>query len=125
MNSIDLLAKKFAQAFYDRDWVGPLEPAVSELSIAEAYAVQDLVADIRGQQGEEVVGLKVGCTSKAIRSQFGLNEPIMGRLFRPHVHEVGTEIDWRDYVVFNIGAPQISPDQLVEAYNDHKDLIDE
>ena len=98
MKSIDTLARKFTQAFYERGWSGELEPPVSGLSIAEAYAVQDLVADMRVQRGEKVAGFKVGCTSEAIRSQFGLREPISGRLFRPHIHEEGTEIDWRNYV---------------------------
>jgi 2-keto-4-pentenoate hydratase len=80
MKSIELLASKFTQAFYERAWSGELKPPVSQISIAEAYAVQDLVGDMRVQRGEQVVGFKVGCTSEAIRSQFGLNEPISGRL---------------------------------------------
>ena len=110
--AIDLLARKFTQAFYEGGWRGEIEPPVSDLSIAEAYAVQDLVTEMRVQKGEEVVGFKVGCTSEAIRSQFGLNEPISGRLFRPHIHKEGTEINWRRYVncavepemVFTIGV---------------------
>jgi 2-keto-4-pentenoate hydratase len=44
--------------------------------------------------GESVVGYKVGCTSAAIRSQFGLKEAICGRLFHPHVQEEGVRLDW-------------------------------
>jgi len=58
MKQIELLASKFTQAFYERAWNGDLEPPVSHLSIAEAYTVQDLVADMRVQRGEEVVGFK-------------------------------------------------------------------
>ncbi len=78
MRLIDLLASKFTQAFYVGNWSGELKPPVSDISIAEAYAVQDRVAEMRVQRGEEVVGFKVGCTSEAIRSQFGLSEPISG-----------------------------------------------
>ncbi len=98
MNPINLLAPKFTYAFYNRSWPGELDPPVSDLSIVEAYAVQDLVAQMRIQRGEEVVGFKVGCTSEAIRTQFGLDEPISGRLFRPHVREEGVEVNWNDYV---------------------------
>ena len=98
MKSIDLLAGKFTQAFYGKGWSGELEPPVSHLSKAEAYTVQDLVAEMRVQRGEEVVGFKVGCTSEAIRSQFGLKEPIFGRLFCPHVHEEETYVNWNNYV---------------------------
>lgn len=98
MKLIDLLAGKFHQAFYMRDWSGELEPPVSHLSIAEAYTVQDLVAEMRVQRGEKIVGFKVGCTSEAIRSQFGLNVPIFGRLFSPHIHEEEAIVNWNDYV---------------------------
>lgn len=127
MKSIDLLATKFTQAFYEGGWSGELEPPVSHISIAEAYTVQDLVAEMRVQRGEEVVGYKVGCTSEAIRSQFGLNEPISGRLFCPHIYQEGAEIDWNDYVncaiepemVLTMGADlygtRLSRDQLIDA----------
>ncbi|MEE3258777.1 MAG: hypothetical protein VX293_06175 [Candidatus Latescibacterota bacterium] len=95
---LSTLASNFAQAFYERSWRGALDPSVAEISIAEAYAVQDQVAALRVAGGEEVVGYKVGCTSDAIRRQFGLEEPISGRLFRPHVHQEGTERCWDDYL---------------------------
>jgi 2-keto-4-pentenoate hydratase len=127
MRSIDLLACKFTQAFYEGNWSGELKPPVSGISIAEAYAVQDRVAEMRVQRGEEVIGYKVGCTSEAIRSQFGLSEPISGRLFSPHVHKEGTEINRNDYVncaiepemvltmgvdLYGMGLPR---DQLIDA----------
>jgi len=127
MNPINLLATKFTQAFYDRGWPGDLDPPVSGLSMPEAYAVQDLVAEMRVQRGEEVVGFKVGCTSEAIRSQFGLDEPISGRLFRPHVCEEGVEVNFNDYVncaiepemVLTIGAELcgtgLSDERLIDA----------
>ncbi len=127
MRAIDLLAERFTRAFYERGWSGGIEPDVSGLSIAEAYAVQDLVAQMRIERGEEVVGFKVGCTSEAIRTQFGLSEPISGRLFSPHVHREGTEIDWTSYancavepeMVLVMGAELcgvgLSDDELIDA----------
>ena len=124
---LDLLANKFTQAFYERNWSGKLEPPVSDISIAEAYKVQDLVVERRVQRGEEVVGYKVGCTSEAIRSQFGLSESISGRLFSPHVHEEGAEVNWKNYVncaiepemVLTIGVDlygtNLPHDQLIDA----------
>ena len=124
---LDLLANKFTQAFYERNWSGKLEPPVSDISIAEAYKVQDLVVERRVQRGEEVVGYKVGCTSEAIRSQFGLSELISGRLFSPHVREEGAEVNWKNYVncaiepemVLTIGVDlygtNLPHDQLIDA----------
>ena len=109
---LDLLVDKFTQAFYEKNWSGEFEPPVSDISIAEAYTVQDLIAERRVQIGEEVVGYKVGCTSEAIRSQFGLSKSISRRLFSPHVHREEEEINWKNYVncaiepemVFTIGV---------------------
>ena len=94
---INFLSRKFFEAFYERKWRGELEPHISKLSIPEAYQVQDLVTQMRIDKGEEVVGFKVGCTSKAIRSQFGLQEPISGRLFGPHIHKEGVGLNWKDF----------------------------
>jgi 2-keto-4-pentenoate hydratase len=127
MQLINLFAEKFYDAFYEKEWRGGFEPNVSLLSIAEAYNVQDLVAEMRIDRGEVVVGFKIGCTSNAIRSQFGLQEPIYGRLFDPHVQKQGIAINWKDYVncaiepemVITIGSDLcgvgISDDQILDA----------
>jgi 2-keto-4-pentenoate hydratase len=127
MKHIPLLANKFIHAFYNREWRGELEPNIDSLSIAQAYEVQDLVAEMRTQRGEEVVGYKVGCTSEAIRTQFGISEPISGRLFQPHIHANNSKINWTDYVncaiepemVLTIGEDlagvSLSDDRLIEA----------
>ena len=72
MSFLETLADKFFHAFYQKDWPGENESTLDKLSIAEAYEVQDCVAQKRMDVGESVVGYKVGCTSAAIRSQFGL-----------------------------------------------------
>ena len=86
-----------SRRFFDFISETPVEPPVSELSIKEAYEVQDLVTQMRIDKGEEIVGFKVGCTSEAIRLQFGLEEPINGRLSKSHVHKEEVELNWKDY----------------------------
>jgi 2-keto-4-pentenoate hydratase len=98
MNLIDYFSNKFCRAFYQKEWGGGTEPHVTRLSIPEAYTVQNTVTEMRIDRGEAVVGFKIGCTSRAIRSQFGLQEPIYGRLFTPHVYRHGAEINWKNYV---------------------------
>ena len=137
MTPIHSLAQKFHTTFYTKQWPGDLSPLVSDLSIAEAYQVQDRVAQMRIDGGEEAVGFKVGCTSQAIRSQFGLQEPISGRLFTPYIYkadvnktganETAVQLDWRDYIncaiepemVFKIGRElgeeDLSDDALIDA----------
>ena len=97
MNLLHSIADQFYYAFYKNEWRGENDSEISGLSILDAYEVQRLVAEKRIQSGEKVVGYKVGCTSTAIQTQFGLNEPICGRLFDPHVQEEGIRIDWSSY----------------------------
>jgi len=68
------------------------------LSLDEAYAVQEKFLAERLAAGERAVGYKVGCTSPAIRTQFGLSEPICGRLIAPRVYNDGVKLDINEYV---------------------------
>lgn len=93
MESLRDIADGYFHAFYNKAWERPhFDPG--RLSMAEAYEVQDLVTKRRVDSGEKPAGYKVGCTSPAIRSQFGLSEPICGRLFHPHVWNEGVCLDW-------------------------------
>ena len=51
------------------------------LTTTQAYALQREVGRLREERGENVIGYKIGCTSRAIQAQLGINEPIFGRLF--------------------------------------------
>lgn len=127
MNKIDNLAEQYCEAFYQRKWTGAHEPRLRGLSVEEAYAVQDRVTQMRVTRGEAVAGFKIGCTSKAIQTQFGFDEPIHAKLFHPHIHEQGAELNWKDYgrcaiepeMVLKIGmdlaGDNLSDAQLVDA----------
>ena len=69
------LAEAFFDAHYTKVW-RPEKSSPRRLTISEAYQVQNQVCAKRIARGESVVGYKVGCTSRAIRSQLGLAEPI-------------------------------------------------
>ncbi len=71
---------------------------LASLSIEDAYEVQRRVIAARVATGEKVVGYKVGCTSRAIRRQFGRTEPICGRVMAPYVFHGNTDLNWHDYV---------------------------
>jgi 2-keto-4-pentenoate hydratase len=127
MTTLHQLAADFCHAFYEKQWPSDGAPDVSDLSIAESYRVQDLVAERRIALGERVVGYKVGCTSAAIREQFNLEEPIHGRLFYPHVQQSCQDVDWTDFVncaiepemVLRIGRDlcgnQLSDEKLIDS----------
>ena len=71
---------------------------ISALTLDEAYTIQQKVIDRRVARGERVVGYKVGCTSKAVRRQFGLVEPVVGRLMAPFVYAAATVLSWNHFV---------------------------
>jgi 2-keto-4-pentenoate hydratase len=62
----------------------------SELTLEEAYAVQDEVVALRS--GDVVVGYKVGCTGPGTRAQFGLDGPIRGTLLGTELHTSGVAL---------------------------------
>lgn len=99
---------------------------IGALTLDQAYAVQQMVIEHRVAQGERVVGYKVGCTSKAIRQQFGLSEPISGRLMAPHVHHGETVLRWNGYVQCAVEPEfvlRIGKDMTDEVAND-SELLD-
>ncbi len=69
----------------------------------------------------------MGCTSNSIRKQFGLSEPIYGRLFYPHVQNNQVIVNWSDYIncaiepemVLKIGknleGKNLSDEELIKA----------
>lgn len=70
---------------------------IEALSIDEAYQVQASLIESKIARGEKIAGYKVGCTSGAIRRQFGLSEPIVGHLMAPHIHQTEVNLDWSHY----------------------------
>ena len=64
-----------------------------DLSINEAYAVQEAVVELRSQEGETVIGYKVGCTGPGTTKLFGMEGPIRGTLFDSEIHERGVELN--------------------------------
>lgn len=70
-----------------RSFVEPLD-----LTTPQAYALQAEIARLRERRGEKVVGYKVGCTSRPIREQLGIKEPIFGRLFDTECYPSGVHL---------------------------------
>jgi 2-keto-4-pentenoate hydratase len=101
-----------------------------DLSIAQAYEIQDEVACLRERRGEKLIGYKVGCTSAAIQQQLGISEPIFGRLFDTGCHATGERLSCGDYAHLAVegeyavrlardlrGSP-LSEDDCLEAISD-------
>lgn len=84
-------------ADYDAKTPGRLFREPSDLSKAQAYALQAEIARLRERRGERVVGYKVGCTSPAVRRQLGIGEPIFARVFDTGCFPCGARLSYRQY----------------------------
>ena len=76
---------------------GPRAGIPAGMTTADAYALQAEVARLRVERGEAIVGYKVGCTSRAVRDQLGVSEPIFGRVFETGCVSTGSRIPHASY----------------------------
>jgi 2-keto-4-pentenoate hydratase len=126
MTHLDNIAEAFLEIHLSKRLALRCSFDMASLPIEDAYEVQRRVIAARVARGEQVVGYKVGCTSRAIRCQFGLAEPICGQVMAPHVFHGNTVLNWNDYVccavepefVFMIGK------DLPDEVEDDQQLVD-
>ncbi|HEU4976310.1 MAG TPA: 2-keto-4-pentenoate hydratase [Baekduia sp.] len=74
------LAEDLAGAERDRAPVAPLTERVPGLTVADAYEIQRRNVERRTQDGERLVGRKIGLTSKPMQQMLGVDEPDFGAL---------------------------------------------
>jgi 2-oxo-3-hexenedioate decarboxylase len=79
-NEIQKLARILDRALLDGEEVDRLTSIFPDLSLPDAYLVQEEGIRMREGRGEKQMGLKMGFTSKAKREQMGLHLPICGVL---------------------------------------------
>jgi 2-keto-4-pentenoate hydratase len=105
---------------------GDSQADIGKLTLLQAYTVQEGFVVARMQTAGRVVGWKVGCTSAAIRRQFGLSQPISGRLFEREMFSDCAELPASAYVdcavepelVFRLGADlegEASEPEIIQA----------
>lgn len=95
---LEALAGEMFEAFSEHRFECHCSVPINELSLDDAYDVQRRVVALRTAAGERPIGYKVGCTSRAIREQFGLTEPISGRLMAPHAYPGDHTLDLDEFV---------------------------
>ena len=73
--------------------VEPLTNRFPELTVPEAYRIQQANVERRLALGEHVVGHKIGLTAKAMQELFGVNEPDYGHLLDTMLHDERAPLD--------------------------------
>jgi 2-keto-4-pentenoate hydratase len=86
------LAARLRAAEDDRAPILPLTEEIPELTVADAYRIQQINVHRRKEEGGLVRGRKVGLTSLAMQQQLGVDEPDFGALFADMVVEEGDPI---------------------------------
>ncbi len=72
-------------------------PPPGGLTLPEAYEIQNAILRLRELRGEKVLGYKVGCTSRVIREQLRVDEPIFGRVFNTGCFRSGVRLSHASY----------------------------
>ena len=84
--------------------VPPLTDADPDLTVADAYAIQQANVDAAVGAGRRIVGHKVGLTSKAMQEMLGVAEPDFGVLTDDMVLDSGVTIDLASMIVPRVEA---------------------
>ncbi|MBT2700794.1 fumarylacetoacetate hydrolase family protein [Bacillus sp. ISL-40] len=91
-NKVKEYADILAEAESTRVGITPLTFTDSELTIKEAYYIQLENINNKVQQGQKIVGKKIGLTSLAMQKLLGVDEPDYGHLLETMVVENGGRI---------------------------------
>ena len=93
MISIETLGDELYTALRDRQVVEPLSNRFPDISIEQAYRIQERMLQRRLQDGERIVGKKIGVTSAAVMNMLGVHQPDFGYLTDAMVVNQGEAID--------------------------------
>jgi len=94
MPSLEDLAERLFQAEQTREGIDPLTMHVPSLTPEEAYHIQLINIRRKIEQGDQVVGKKIGLTSKAMQQLLGVNEPDYGHLLHTMEIKAGDRVPW-------------------------------
>ncbi|MGF9648335.1 2-oxo-hept-4-ene-1,7-dioate hydratase [Pseudarthrobacter oxydans] len=84
-----LLAKELHEAEQSRKQVRHFSGRFPHMSIEDGYAVSRAWAQLKQDEGQRIVGHKIGLTSRAMQVSSQINEPDFGTLFDEMVYESG------------------------------------
>lgn len=90
---ITLYGDELFVAFRERRTIAPLLLREPEITLDDAYRIQERYVARRVDAGEKVVGKKIGVTSKPVQDALGVYQPDFGILLSGMVHEDGATID--------------------------------
>ena len=90
---IDALGQELYRALRENRTIAPLTERFATITLEDAYAIQTRMNEHRYQDGETVVGKKIGVTSKAVQNRLGVAQPDFGILTSAMVKADGETVN--------------------------------
>jgi 2-keto-4-pentenoate hydratase len=92
-NLITHLGDELYQALITREVLDPLTNRYADITIENAYRIQQRMIERRVQAGETIIGKKIGVTSQAVMNMLGVYQPDFGYLLDGMIYNEGEAID--------------------------------
>lgn len=106
-NAARKMADALIAAEHDREPIAPFSSGQPFLRAPAAYQVQSLFVAHRLQAGEQIIGAKLGMTSKVKRDALGIRDPVYGRLTSGMVLPFGEPLKL-DQLIHPTAEPEIA-----------------
>lgn len=91
--TIQQLGDELYEALVACKTITPLSSRYPDMTIEDAYYVQQRMIARRLEKGEKIIGKKIGVTSKPVMNLLGVNQPDFGYLTDGMVYNEGESID--------------------------------
>lgn len=104
-DELSALGEELLAAYASRQPIAPLTDRYPDLTLSQAYAIQEHQVKAWRQAGRTIVGYKVGLTSRAMQEQLGVDQPDFGRLLDDMVLDPSTPIALGRFI-----SPKVEPE---------------
>ena len=91
-SSIEKFGDALYEAMVNRQTIAPLTEQAPEISIEDAYKISLSMLERRTAAGEQVVGKKIGVTSKAVMDMLNVHQPDFGYLTDRMMYATGADV---------------------------------
>ena len=104
----DAQAREWADALYqariNRVPIPPLTESNAALDASDGYAIQQHLVQRLLNDGEQIIGYKLGLTSAPMQTLLGVDEPDFGPLFASTIFHSGAQIEMTDFIAPRVEA---------------------
>jgi 2-oxopent-4-enoate/cis-2-oxohex-4-enoate hydratase len=86
-------------ALKEQRTLAPLTERFDDITVEDAYHISQRMLELRLESGEQVVGKKIGVTSKPVQEMLGVFQPDFGFLTDAMVFEDGADISIAEHLI--------------------------